>query len=1046
MNVPFKKQLKNLLLLGIMLFSVAATYAQQGTIKGTVSDANGDPIIGATVFIEGTTQGTVTDVDGAFTLPNMPVGSVNLAVNFVGYLKETQTVTVTAGETSQVSFSMIEDLQQLSEVVVIGYGTVKKQDLTGAVSSVKTEELTKLATTNVQQAIQGRVAGVMVTANSGAPGDDINVRIRGISTINNSDPLYVVDGFPSNSISYLNPSDIESMEVLKDASATAIYGNRGSNGVILITTKKGKDQKSTISFNMYYGSIIPNKPIPVCNAQEYVEAKFEAYRNFIALTGYDTITKGTPAIFDTLYWASENNIEGTDWQKQVLHNGTVQNYELNMSGGNDKYTFSASGSYNREDGVVINSWQKKYNLRYAGQAQLNKMIKSSFSIAYRNYDRINYNTDLFQQGILPNAIVGDPISPIYRSDTAWWGPVDISQTWNPVAAADRARNNKNKGDQAVGNFGVDIEPIKGLVISSKVGGDLNWTRTQTYLGVYHIGAKDYNDPSSLNESYQRSFGWNNSNYINYSKTFNKNSINIMIGQEWSAYDFRRLRYIIYDIPEDPALWYPDMSTGASGTPPAFNSDVSNYNRKAYDTKLFSYFGRLIYNYNDMFLFTGNMRRDGSSQIAEENRWGNFPSLSVGINIKNIALKDMSAISALKLRYGWGKTGNIGSVYDPYGLYPSISYNWNMIGENGEALTGAIQTVNPNRELQWEEVVQSNYAVDFGLLNNKLTGTVDFYTKTTTGMIVTIQPPVFAGSQASAGNYGEMKSKGCEIDLNYRNNDHELKYEIGGNFTWLSHPMVTKWGNPWYTGRATKINNVIRTMQDEEMGHFYGYKTDGLITAADTSLPEYSGNPTFYLGQIKILDLNHDSIIDIDDKTNIGSPNPDFFYGINLTLSYKGIDLVMFFQGVYGNELINGMNVWSLFPDEGDNNLNREVLDSWTPENPNSSIPRLVQGNMIMQQYFNDYIVEDASYFRLKNLQLGYTLPSSITSKAGISNLRIYVSADNLFTLTKYSGYDPEVGSAQYSATLQRNDPMAAGIDQASYPVGKKYLFGVNVTF
>ena len=422
------------------------------------------------------------------------------------------------------------------------------------------------------------------------------------------------------------------------------------------------------------------------------------------------------------------------------------------------------------------------------------------------------------------------------------------------------------------------------------------------------------------------------------------------------------------------------------------------------------------------------------------------------------MENVELLSALKFRFGWGKTGNVGSLLDPYARFAVVTPGLDMVGLDDQALSGSIQTVNPNPDLQWEEVVQSNYAVDFGMMGNKLTGTIDFFLKNTSGMIVTIDPPIFAGSLASAGNYGEMANKGLEVTLNYRNYDRTFKYEIGLNFTWLDHPMITQWSDPYTTGTATKIQNVTRTAQDEEMAHFYGYRTDGLLTQEDidNTYIVTDGDTTFtydpednwwwYPGQLKIVDLNGDGVINDDDKTNIGSANPDLFYGLNINLMYKGFDLVMFFQGVYGNELINGINVWSKFPDEGDNNLNAEVLDAWTPENHNTSVPRLVQSNPIMQQRFNDYIVEDASYLRLKNIQLGYTLPQSIVNKVGIENLRIYVSAENILTFTKYSGFDPEVGLIQYNNALQRNDPLSQGIDQATYPVAKKFLFGLIVTF
>ena len=1057
MNVPFKKQFNYLLLLGSMLFSTAMLYAQQGTVTGTVTDVNDDPIIGANVYIEGTTQGTVSDINGKYTLPNVPAGSASISVSFVGYLTETQTVQVAAGASSTADFMLIEDLQQLSEVVVIGYGTAKKSDLTGAIASVDPEELTKLATTNVQQAMQGRVAGVMVTSNSGAPGDNVSVRIRGASTVNNSDPLYVVDGFPTGSIDYLNPSDIERMEVLKDASATAIYGNRGAAGVILITTKKGTNKESAVNFSMYYGIQKANKILSVLDAMGYAEAKYMAYDNVAEIRNRPNLalTGSGSALDDTLQWVLANNYKGTNWQDEVFQQGTIQNYELGMSGGSDKYTYNVSGSYNREDGIIIETWRKRYLLRYAGTAVVTKWLKSNFSMSYRNIEQINYSRDLYGQGVLPNTLVGDPISPVYLPDTNYYAPVDISQTWNPVAAAHRLRDNKNKSDQIVGNVGFDIEVIEGLVLSSKFGGDINWNRTKTYLPVYRIGAKDLNPQSSLTEVYQRTFGWNNSNYINYNKQINKHNLNLMVGQEWSSYENFRLRYVVFDVPENEALHYPHFA--GTETFPAFNDDFSPYNRPYYQTRISSVFGRVFYGYDDRYLITVNYRRDAASQIEEDSRWGTFPSASVGWNIKNESfMKDVTAFSALKLRGGYGKTGNIGSLFDPYVLYAVVTPGLSIVGPADQELTGAIQTVNPNPQLQWETVEQINAAVDFGFFANRLTGSLDLFKKTTTGMIVTIDPPFFAGSLASAGNFGEMVNKGIELNLSYKNYEGELKYEIGGNITILDKPTMTKWEAPYTTGSATKIQNITITELDGEMAAFFGYETDGLLTQEDIDNTfaivdgdtnyTYQGNWFWYPGQLKLVDLNGDGILDEEDKTNIGSANPDFFYGLNVNLMYKGFDLSFFIQGVYGNELINGVNAWSLFPDEGDNNLSTQVLDSWTPENPNTDVPRLVQGNGIMQSYFNDYLVEDASYLRLKNIQLGYTLPESLLEKAGIKSLRVYLSGENLLTFTKYTGFDPEVGSIQYNNALQRNDPLSQGIDQANYPIAKRFIFGLNVSF
>jgi TonB-linked SusC/RagA family outer membrane protein len=1047
MKESFNKQLQNLFLLGLMIFCTGAIFAQQGIINGTVTDANGDPIIGANVYIEGTTQGTVSDIDGNFSLPDITAGSVQLSVSFIGYLTETQTVTVGDGVSVEANFILIEDLQQLSEVVVIGYGTIKKSDLTGAIGTVKPEELTQLATVDVQQAMQGRVAGVMVTTNTGAPGDGVRVRIRGNSTINNSDPLYVVDGFPLGDISYLNPGDIESMEILKDASATAIYGNRGANGVVLITTKKGKEQKTTITFDMYTGMQQVNKKIPVLDAQGYAAAKRIAYHNQAVIRGNPNLDIQPGSFRDSVYNEVETSgTSGTDWQDQIFRQGIIQNYTLGVNGGSENYKYNVSGSFYRNDGIIMNSWMKRYTLRYASQIKISERMNFDMNMSYQNSERTNYDQDIYGQGILPPALYADPITPVYLPDTDnEYAGVNLSQTTNPVAAADRMQYNRTRVDQLVTNVGTNIEIIKGLTFDTKYGFIITYNRPKRYIPEYYIGDKDLNPTSSLDETHQRQLSWVNSNFLSYNKESGKHSIGLLAGQEWQYFDDYRTRVRTFDVPDDPNLYFATASPFA--TPADINQEPSNLNRYELQSTLFSFFGRINYAYDSRYLLTATVRRDATSKMAKDYRWGNFPSVSLGWNIKNESfMENLDLISNLKLRAGWGKTGNEGSVVDVYSNYALVSSGLYTMGPGGTLLEGRIQTVNPNEKLQWEVVKQYNFGLDFGLLNNKLNGSIDYYLKNTEGMIITVDPPIFAGTNASAANIGTMENSGLELSLNYRNFDSDLKYEIGGNITFLSKPMVTALSDSAQvilSGQAAKIRFVNRTIAGEEMAHFYGYKTDGLLTEADVATVTYED---FYPGQLKIVDLNGDGVIGIEDKTNIGSANPDFIYGFNIDLMYKGFDLKIFCQGVYGNELVNTLNMWLLAPDEGDQNLSTEVLDGWTEENRNTSVPRLVQGNQIFQGYYNDYLVEDASYFRLKNIQLGYTLPDNISEKLRMSRFRIYISAENLLTFTKYSGLDPEVGNFQFNSTLQRRDPLSQGLDDAIYPTAIRFLVGLNINF
>ncbi len=1057
-----QKLIRNVFILFLLMGLSTVLVNAQTTISGNITDENGESLAGVTVLEKGTGNGTITDMNGDYSIT--VAEDAVLVVSYVGYISEEFTV---QGRTD-FNVILVPDMIGLEEIVVVGYGSVKRSDLTGAVGTVRPEELTQLATINVQQAMQGRVAGVMIMTNTGEPGSDMKVRIRGTSTINNSDPLYVVDGFPTDDIGYLNPSDVESMEILKDASATAIYGNRGANGVVLISTKKGQEQQTTINVNMYTGIQTVNKKVDLLNATEFAQAKIDAYDNAAIIEEEPSLSLSYDPFNakDTLFrYIIANNLKGTDWQDEVMQRGAVQNYTVSISGGGENYKYRASGSYYNEDGIIINSWLRKYLFNLSGQYTLSKRIDVEANIAYMNLKQTNYDQNIYGQGILPPALYGDPVSPAYIPGTNDFGGVNVSGSTNPVAAADRMRYNKTWEDQVVGNTALNIDIIKGLTFTSRFGADAWFQRPRRYLPAYEIGDKDLNTTSSLDETHQRNFSWNNSNYINYNKDIGNHSISLMLGQEWQYEDSYRTRLVTFNVPDDPNLHF--ATAADAETPADINQGVTQENRYEWQSTLASYFGRMNYVFDERYLLTLTFRRDASSKIAEEYRWGSFPSFSAGWNIKNESfLEGVEFISNLKLRAGWGKTGNQGSVVDIYSLYPQVTPGLFIIGEGNTQLDGSMQTTTPNPKLQWEEVSQWNYGLDFSLFSNKLSGTVDYYDKTTTGMIVNVPPPIFTGMNASNANVGEMSNSGLEITLSYRNYEGEFDYEMGGNVTFLSKPMVESLAEEdqdIMTGTARQVQNVIRTIAGEEMAHFYGYETDGLLTQDDidntTGIDEegdvnYTYDRSFcWPGQLKLVDQNGDGNINDDDKVNIGSANPDYILGFNANFMYKGFDLKMFWQGIFGHEMVNTINTVLLVPVEGDQNLASEVMDAWKedPNNPgfpieDTDVPRLVQGNNIFQNQFNDYLVEDASFLRLKNVQLGYTLPKEITQRFGVKHLRFYISAENLITITKYSGFDPEVGDFQFSNDTQQNDPLTQGLDDAYYPLARRFLFGINLQF
>lgn len=1039
-----RKYIKVLFLCMLVIGTAATAYAQM-KLTGVVLDDIQMGLPGVNVVIKGTNIGTVTDSQGKFAI-NYQKESDVLMISMIGYT--TQEIVI--GGKKTIEIVLLEDLKKLDEVVVIGYGTAKKSDLTGAVSSVKSEELAQTATVNVQQALQGRASGVMITAESGEPGANMKVRVRGIGTINNSNPLYVVDGFPSGDVSFLSPGDIETIDILKDASATAIYGNRGANGVILITTKKGKKAKTSFSLNTYTGVQSIAKKMEVLNATEYAKAKIEAYEN-----SGDDLKVTNPSKYDVFKYVIDNNLEGANWQDAVLQQGAIKNYNLSINGGSDNYKYYLSGTYDKTDGIVRNSWNEKFFFRLSNQIKISKKVNSEINLAYTNSKKTNYDFNDYSSPLVL-ALLAVPITPIYDPENVTalnpkgYSYANYNARANPVAAIDRMNNGLSKSNMFVTNLALNIELLPGLIFSSKFGGSMSFGNPRGYNPTYYIGPKDeHNSEATLNESFDRSTNWTLSNFINYTKQLGKHDFGIMAGQEMSYFHWMGSNHTVYGVPEDPNLMY--VTTASGVTYPTVGGYVG-------ESALLSYFGRVNYSYAGKYLATANIRRDASSKIAEKYRWGTFPSFSLAWKINEEEfLKSVSAVSLLKIRGGMGITGNEGSISDPYSLYATVNSNIWMVAPDKTKIPGAIQTTTPNERLQWETTVQYNGGFDFGLFDNQLTGSFDYFIRNTEDMIVDNNPPLFNGMNAARFNFGSMQNKGVELSIIYKKSvNTDLNFEIGGNITFLEKPIVTRLATPDYvynSGNAAKIGGICRVEEGAEFAYFRGYLTDGLLTQEDidnTFVEVVKANgktdqlytyEEFRVGDPKLVDINGDGKFkDLDDKVNLGSANPDFFYGVNLGLQYKGFDIKCFIQGVEGVELVNGITSWLDTPNQGDDNLSKKVLQSYDFNgNTDTDVPVLVQGNPFFLTYFCDRYVQDASYLRIKNVQIGYQLPASLINPIKITSCRLYVSADNLFTATKYTGFDPEVGRSNGGS-------MAQGIDMATYPVARKILFGINLSF
>ncbi|RDV14988.1 TonB-dependent receptor [Pontibacter diazotrophicus] len=1006
---------------------------QTQQVTGTVTDAaTGDPLPGVTVLVENTTTGTATGINGEFQIA-VPNPDATLVFSFIGY--ESQSVPLNGRSTVNVQLGT--DAQALDEVVVVGYGTVRKSDLTGAVSTVETEEIQQVATVDVNQAIQGKVAGVQVTPSSGAPGTGAKVRIRGIGSFGASDPLYVVDGYPTNSIEYLSPNDIASMEVLKDASATAVYGNRGANGVIIVTTKQGKSGAPTFNFNMYAGVQNPWNTLDLTNAADYSRLFLEAYTN-------DGVDVTDPEQFNAANYAVmrdaiSSNSEGTDWQDAVINrNAPIQNYNFSVSGGGENSRYNVSATYFNQEGTVINTGMKKFLIRANNDYTFNSRFKGGWSLNYVNARFNNYQIDQYA-GVLPTAAVTSPLTPAWDPATNNYGEATRFSTGNnPLRIANETENLTTQQNRVVGTVYGEAEINDGLTFRSTFGGDMSFNSIREYLPEFQISANERRTQSSLYDERQNGWQWTWSNVFNYNKVFGDHSINAMLGQEAQTQRADNVDVTGYDILNDPTQFYIGAAQQTAFQAGSF----------AEESSLFSVFGRLNYSFRDKYLLTATLRRDASSRFIPENRVGYFPSFSLGWNVMEEAfLQDVTWLSNLKLRAGYGVVGNQGIVTPTstsYVVQPQQRYVF-----GGEPVEGRANTTLRNKDLVWEESTMINFGVDAGLLNNRLSLSLEYFDKRTRDLIVTIPIPSYVGALAPAANAGDMLNRGFEAAVNYRQSEGDFRYDLGVNASFIRNKVLSLGGGePFGAADVNRLGNVTRLEEGEEFAYFYGRKTDGIFnsqeelndyTYTDPETGEVSPiQPNAQPGDVKFVDLNNDGVINDEDRTKLGSALPDFTYGFTAFMEYKNFDLRIFFQGVQGNETVNAMSVFTQNP-QGIWNSHVSRLDRWTPENQNTNEPRMTAADPNVNITFSDRYVEDGSYLRLRNIQLGYNLPESLTGTIGVKGLRVYVSADNLLTFTNYKGYEPEVGDLW-------NNPFFYGVDLATYPQARTFIGGLNVTF
>ncbi|MDR3220321.1 MAG: TonB-dependent receptor [Dysgonamonadaceae bacterium] len=1021
-------KIKTVLCAAALMANLGVLQAQTSSISGKVIDDTGEPLTGATVLVKGTNNAVITNLGGNYTIEAEK--NSTLVFSYVGMKPHEEVVNGRGRIDVELQSGM-----NIEEVVVVGYGTMKKSDLTGAVAKVSAEDLKQLSTIDVGQALAGRVAGVDVISNSGEPGSGTKIRIRGYGSMNTSDPLYVVDGFPVSDVDYLSPQDIESLEILKDASATAIYGSRGANGVVLIKTRGGRYNSHTrVEANVYGSMSLMGRNVELLNAWEYATLKKELFSN----SGMP-ISAQDAAMFN---FVIDNKYTGTDWVDEVSRTGFAQNYNVDVSGGSDRHTFSVGATYSATQGVL------KYNELDAITARINNTYKLSsdislgINIIYTNRKTQGGGGDGNYYGsIWPAVMRADPISMAWDEHAGTWGEVLFADpSYQPARQIYEGANyGNNSSNMFIGNTFLqfdNIAKIKGLSIRAQYGVRANFGETLNYSPVYYVSADQNRSNSSLSVGRTNFNSWLANAYLMYNKSFDKHSIGLTLGTEAQDFRFTMLSGSAQDIPEAENMWYLNQT----GTPSSRSASHSSpfWNRMA------SFFARGNYTYDGRYLLTATVRADGSSKFL--NHWGYFPSFSLGWNLHQEAFMqtESNPFQMLKFRAGYGLVGNESSAgASDYVALMSSGYNAVI----GDALqTGYIQLEYANANLQWEASEQYNFGLDFMLLKSKLSGTIDYFIRNTRDMILKTPVPMYAGLSRPSTNSGEMRNNGLELTLRWADRKDDFSYSIGANASFIKNKVLALGSpDPVYGTNMDKLQQPFtRTEVGMEMAYFYGYKTGGIFQTQD-EINNYKTpdgrliQPSAQPGDVKFLKIADDGEpLSIEDRTYLGSGMADVTFGMNATVAWKGIDLSLFLQSSVGNEIANAAVMDLYSSNFGQWNMSKEMMNRWTGPGSTNQYPRLSANDFNQNSRFSDRYIEDGSYLRIKNLQLGYTLPKGVTEKLKIQRLRIYASADNLYVFTKYSGFDPEMGD-------YLRQPLNNGIDLASYPRPRTFVLGFNIT-
>jgi TonB-linked SusC/RagA family outer membrane protein len=1040
------------LMLIIVLFSAVGLYAQSAhEISGKVSDAAGEPLIGASVVEKGTANGVATDTDGKFTL-NVKENAI-LVISYIGY--KTQTLNV--GQTREFNIVLQEENNVLDEVVAIGYAIQKKKLVTGATTQVKGDNIARMNTTSPLQAMQGQTPGVSILSTSGQPGSDMKVTIRGLGTIGNSGPLYLIDGVGGD-ISQLNPADIESIDVLKDAASAAIYGAQAANGVVLVTTKQGKEGKAQVSFDAYYGVQNVARKVQMLNASQYMTIMDEQELN----SGKGVFDWKSYDIYD-----ANGNVYDTKWVDTMLKNNAVtESYNLGITGGSATSTYALSLGYMNQEGIVggsnVSNYER-YNSRFNGEQKLfNNFLKVGEQISFVYRKKRGIDVDNQYNSTLRGAFGTSPITPVTSNNNQYDSPFNdtTNSLWNkgdgnPYGHMMTTVNNEDKAATFNGNLYAEIQPIKKLILRTQFGAVYGSSEYRSFKPLYRFSQYDYSDTrTTVSQNMNRSLGMTWTNTATYNWAMNDHVFNALIGMESYRYAGTYLSGSNGGLKEGFDTWeyaYIKNGTGSNSTE-GLNADGNPHD----ESRSVSYFGRLGWNWKETYMVNATLRADGSSKFAKGNRFGYFPSISAGWTITNEAFMENTQtwLNFMKLRASWGQVGNqniksyqylapmkitnthylFGSGYSDADAASQLGINWGGFPE---------RLANP--DIKWETSEQTNFGLDARFLK-RLDVNFDFYVKTTKDWLVEAPILTSVGAGAPFRNGGSVKNTGVELALNWNDRIGSFNYNLGLNGAYNNSKVgeiPTEDGI--IHGPANQLYDntpeFYRAQNGYPIGYFWGYKTAGIFQnkqditdwiAAGNGVLQNDVQP----GDVKYYDINHDGVIDDKDKVNLGNGMPNFTYGFSLGFEYKGLDFSLVASGAAGQQIVQSYrNITSVQA-----NYTTAILNRWTGEGTSNRIPRVTRENINWQ--FSDLFIQNGDYLRISNITLGYDLYKIIRLKA-ISQLRLYAQVQNAFTFTRYDGMDPEIG---YSTEDSQERRFGAGLDIGYYPRPRTVLFGINLKF